>query len=106
MAYSMVLVVLGFATATILSSWAYFRRFSVTRPPIGVFNLRDVVVMIGGIILMPYLYLVLPLWLVASMLAVANLTVLYTLWEPILRTRCAIWPAVLAGVSADAGAPL
>ena len=55
----------------------YFRRYAVTRPPIGVFNLWDIAIMIGGIVLVPYLYLLLPIWLVASLLALAILSVLY-----------------------------
>src|SRR5262245_42477308 len=103
MTYSAALVVLGFAATTSLSSWAYFRRYQLTRPPIGVFNLWDIAVMIGGIILVPYLYLVFPLWLVASLLAFSMLSVLYVLWEPILRAHWAIWLVVLILIGADAG---
>jgi hypothetical protein len=38
-------------------AWLYFRSFRVTRPPIGVFNLRDVLLIIGAVVLIPYLYL-------------------------------------------------
>ena len=58
-------VILLHTAATILLGWGYFRRYAVTRPPIGVFNIWDVMVMMGGIILVPYLYLLLPIWLVA-----------------------------------------
>ena len=44
-----------------LLSWAYFRRYQLSRPPIGVFGLGDVVVMLAAIILIPFLYLALPL---------------------------------------------
>ena len=47
-------------------SWAYFRRYPVARPPIGVFNLRDVVVLLAAIALIPYLYLELPVAVVAA----------------------------------------
>ena len=42
------LLSLIFAVAAILLSWRYFRRYQVTRPPIGVFNLTDIAFMIGG----------------------------------------------------------
>ena len=57
-------VILCHIAAALLLSWVYFRRYTVSRPPIGVFNLWDIAVMIGGIVLVPYLYLVLPIWLV------------------------------------------
>lgn len=90
-------VVLGFAASAVLLGWAYFRRHQVTRPPIGVFNLGDVAVMIGAIVLVPYLYLALPLWLVAGMFASAMLSILYFTAEPVFGSRWAIWLVVLVG---------
>jgi hypothetical protein len=95
------LVVLGLAVAAVLLSWLYFGRFKITRPPIGVFNLTDIFFMSGGIILVPYLYLWLPIWLVAALLVVGTLSVLYFLWEPVLRSRLLVWVASLALVGAD-----
>jgi hypothetical protein len=95
------LVVLGLAVAAVLLSGLYFGRFQITRPPIGVFNLKDIVFMIGGIILVPYLYLVLPIWLVAALLVVSTFSVVYCLWEPVLRPRRLVWTASLALVGAD-----
>ena len=97
------LVILGHTAAAILLGWGYFRRYAITRPPIGVFNLWDITIMIGGIILVPYLYLVLPIWLVASLLALGILSVLYFVWEPILRARWEVWPMVLVLLAADIG---
>jgi hypothetical protein len=34
-------VVTAFALGAVVLAWWYFRRFRVTRPPIGVLNLRD-----------------------------------------------------------------
>ncbi len=59
-------VVVGFAASAVLLGWAYFRRYEITRPPVGVFGLGDVAVMIGAIVLLPYLYLAFPLWLVGG----------------------------------------
>lgn len=104
--YSSVLVVLAFAVAAVALSRLYFRRFLVTRPPIGVFNLTDIAFMIGGIILVPYLYLLLPLWLVAGLLVLGVLSVLYFLWEPVLPGRLLVWPVTLALIGADIWATL
>ncbi|HEY3231365.1 MAG TPA: hypothetical protein VGJ87_19210 [Roseiflexaceae bacterium] len=100
------IVVLSQIAAALLLSWGYFRRYAVTRPPIGVFNLWDIAIMIGGIILVPYLYLILPIWLVAGLLALAILSVLYVVWEPILQARWAIWFVTLALVATDVGTAL
>src|SRR5687768_12059210 len=100
------IVVLSQIAAALLLSWGYFRRFAITRPPIGVFNLWDIAIMIGGIVLVPYLYLLLPSWLVGSLLALAILSVHYFAWEPILAARWAIWLMTLALPAADIGAAL
>lgn len=104
--YPSLLVVFAFTVAAVALSWLYFRRYQVTRPPIGVFNLTDVAFMIGGIILVPYLYLLLPLWLVAGLLVLGVLSVLYFLWEPVLRIRLLVWLATLALIGADIWAAL
>jgi hypothetical protein len=88
-------VILGHSIGAVLLSWAYFRRFQVTRPPIGVLNMSDIALMLGGIVVVPYLYLALPLWLVSVLLGVAILSTLYFTFEPVLRTRTAIWLAAL-----------
>ena len=96
-------VILLHMAAAVLLGWGYFRRYSVSRPPIGVFNLWDIAIMIGGIILVPYLYLILPIWLVASLLALGIVSVLYFVWEPVLRARWAIWLVTLVLLAADIG---
>ncbi len=98
------LVVLGSALATVGASWAYFRRYRVTRPPIGVFNERDLAVMIGGIIAVPYLYLALPVWLVGALLGLSSMSVLALVAEPILRERAARWAFTGGLLAADLGA--
>jgi hypothetical protein len=100
------LVLLGHTAAALLLSWGYFRRYSITRPPIGVCNLWDIAVMIGGIVLVPYLYLALPPWFVGGLLAIGVLSALYFMWEPVLRRRWAIWLATILLAGADLGAVL
>jgi len=94
-------VVLGFTTSVVLLGWAYLRRYEIQRPPIGVFNLGDVAAMIGAIVVFPYLYLALPLWLVVGIFALAISSILYFTVEPVLQTRWAIWLVVLALLGGD-----
>jgi hypothetical protein len=82
-------VVVVFTASAVLLGWVYFRTFQLARPSVGVLNLGDVAFMIGVIILIPYLYLALPLWLVAAIFAMAMLSILYFTGEPVLRTRWA-----------------
>jgi hypothetical protein len=99
-------VILGHAAVALLLSWIYFRRYPIARPPIGVFNLRDVALMISGIVLVPYLYLALPSWLVAGLLALGMASSLYFMCEPVLRSRVVVWLATLTLALADLGAAL
>jgi len=94
-------VVFGFTVSAMLLGWVYFRRYRLTRPPIGVFNLGDVAVMVGAIILVPFLYLALPLWFVAGFLALAMLGILYFTLEPVLQSRWAMWLVSLVLLGAD-----
>jgi hypothetical protein len=93
--------VMGSASSAVLLAWLYFSRYQVARPPLGVINLWDVAILLGAIVVVPFLYLLLPLGLVMGLLAAAYLTVLYTAAEPVLRTRWAIWVTVLALLAVD-----
>jgi hypothetical protein len=101
---TMVLALLGWIGLALGLSWWYFRRYTVTRPTIGVFNLWDIGIMIGGVVLVPFLYLVLPLWVVGGLLTLSTISFLYIAGDPILRTPFAIWPAILLVIGADLGA--
>jgi hypothetical protein len=87
-------------------SWAYFRRYQLARPPIGVMSLGDVAVMIGATVVVPYLYLALPVWLVAGLFALGVLSVLYAMAEPVLRATWANWLLALCLLGADIGTNL
>ena len=43
-------VILAFSIATLLASWAYFRRHAIARPPIGVLGLEDVTALLIGVV--------------------------------------------------------
>jgi hypothetical protein len=96
-------VVLAGTACAMVGGWAYFRRYQINRPPIGVFTLTDLVLMICFLILVPFLYLVLPLWLVAGLLLLMALSVLFFTWEPVVQVRWAIWLAVCTLLAADVG---
>jgi hypothetical protein len=63
-----------------------------------------VAIMLGAIVLVPVLYLVVPLWLVAGLLGLGVLSSIPLTWEPVLSRRWAIWLASLVLVDADVGA--
>src|SRR5262245_18631746 len=94
-------IVLGQASGTVGLGWLSFRRWRVTRPPIGVFNLADVLIMLGGIVLIPLLYLALPIRLLAGLLALGALSALYCALEPILRSRALLWSVVVLAVAGE-----
>jgi hypothetical protein len=96
-----VLVVVSLMLATTAGGWLYFRRIRMNRPPIGVVNLRDALVLVGPLILMPYLYLALPLIAVTSLLAVIVLTALTMTLEPLVANAPILWLGCLALVGAD-----
>lgn len=83
-------VVLAFSYGALVFSWLYFRRYRVVRPPVGVFNLSDITFMVCGIVLVPYLYLALPAWVVVLLLAGGTLSLVYFLWEPISSKRTTV----------------
>jgi hypothetical protein len=96
-----VLVVLGCAAAAVLGGWLAFSRVALPRPPLGVMSLGDVAFMLVAIVLVPYLYLALPLWLVAGLLLLATGSALIPLLTPLLASRAAAWLATLALLGAD-----
>ena len=94
-------VVLAFTASAVLLGWVYFRNYQIARPSVGVLNLGDVAFMIGVIILIPFLYLALPLWVVAAIFAMAMLSILLFVAEPLLRARWANWVVALLLIGAD-----
>jgi hypothetical protein len=94
-------IVLAQAIGTVGLGWLYFRRWRVTRPPIGVFNLADVLIMLGGIVLIPLLYLALPSRLLTGLLALGALSALYFALEPMLRSRALRWSVVVLAAAGE-----
>jgi hypothetical protein len=100
MQLDLVIVFAGGALAAGLG-WRYFRRYAITRPPVGVFNLRDVAILMAAIAVIPYVYLELPLIVVAGVLTVTVTSILYFTLEPVLRRRLAVLCVAVAAVGAD-----
>lgn len=100
------LIVFVHAAAAVSAGWLYFRRYAIQRPPIGVFNLWDVAFMLTGIVLIPYLYLLLPAWLAAGVLGLGALGILYFMLEPVLNVRWLIWLVVIIFLTTNIGAAI
>jgi hypothetical protein len=94
-------IVLGGGALAALLSWCYFRRYAVSRPPVGVFNMPDVAILLTAIVLVPYAYLHLPLGVVVVLLALTVSSVLWFTLEPVLRRRWLVAAAVVCAVAAD-----
>lgn len=99
LSYVMILVLSG---VTILAASWLFRYRQVARPPLGTINLGDVLFMVTGIVLVPYLYLGLPGPLVGGLLALSALSALSVLGEAVLP-RVAAWVMAIGLTGADIG---
>ncbi|MEV0316959.1 hypothetical protein ACIBKX_31990 [Streptomyces sp. NPDC050658] len=95
-----ILVVYGFALVAAFGSWWYFRRQRINRPPFGVVNLGDVTMAMTGLVLIPLLYMALPLAVVVVLLAFLTLGALQVTLEPVIGRRL-LWPVVLTLIAAD-----
>jgi hypothetical protein len=94
-----VLVVTLALIATLAGTVAYFRRYTMDRPPVGRYNLKDIAFMMAVVIALPPLYLRLPAWVVAAILVIVFVTILQFLLAPLLRGRLPLALAVfLVGV--------
>ncbi len=89
------LVVLVLVAITITLSWVYFLEFRINRPALGVFNLYDIIAIMGFVIITPYLYMVVPLWFVAGLIFLSSLALLYFTLENILPSRYMVWTVLL-----------
>jgi hypothetical protein len=106
--WSALLVVASYVAVAMLGGWGFFRRYRVVGPPLGVVNLADVAIMLAFIVVVPYLFLTLPLWAVALVFGVAVLSALYSTLVPMLPLFPMIaWPIGAEGAAhAGSGAVL
>jgi hypothetical protein len=96
-----IVAVTGLASVAVAFAWLYFRRFEVQRPPLGVFNGADVVLLFVMIVALPFLYLALPSWLVGVVFCGLALNLFYFALEPVVRRRAMLWTAALSLIAAD-----
>jgi hypothetical protein len=85
------LVILGFTVICTLAGWAYFGRWQMSRPPIGVMNLYDLVATMVLIVLVPLVYIMLPDWAALALLMLGIFGIFYHVFEPILHRQSVLW---------------
>ena len=85
--------VIGCEAAAIAGSLLFFRRSRVDVPPIGVFGLDDAIAVGIFVAVMPFVYLALPYWLVASLFALGGASLLQLAFAAMLPHRV-VWPLV------------
>ncbi len=78
----------------------YFRNVRLERPAIGVFNGRDVSVLLVFILILPLLYLILPPIALTVMLTLTFTGALYLALRPLMRPRY-LWPLVVFLLGGD-----
>ena len=69
----------------------YFRHVRLERPPLGVFNPRDIAVLLFFILALPFLYLILPTVALTGFLVLTFVSALYFALRPFLQARY-LWP--------------
>ena len=104
MSHSALYVVLANALGAVLIGWLYFRRCSMPRPPIGTVGPGDVGVLLGAVVVVPFIYLALPQWLVGAALGLTVLGMLSLALEPIVASTHLSWLLAAVLVGADIGA--
>jgi hypothetical protein len=78
----------------------YFRRVRLERPAIGVFNARDVIIVGFFVLILPFLYVLLPLPVVTGLLILTFVGASYLTLSPLLPARI-MWPAIVGFIAAD-----
>src|SRR5688572_21760006 len=102
--FSTNLAILLNVVASLGLSQIYFLHVEIKRAPIGVMNLWDVTFMMVSILIIPYLYLLLPFWTVSAILGLETAAFIYFVFEPIVRAKTALWLLALVPTLADIAA--
>jgi hypothetical protein len=88
------------ALAASLGALFYLRRVRLERPAIGKFNGRDITILFTFLVLLPHLYLVLPQWVLRSVLVVSFTAALAIGFRPVLNPT-ALWLGIGVLIGAD-----
>ncbi|MFE0636780.1 hypothetical protein ACFW2Z_16880 [Streptomyces sp. NPDC058866] len=94
-------VTAALALAVVTGAIAYFRSVRTARPPVGVFNGRDIFMMMGFVLALPYVYLALPGGVLPCVLALVFAGGLSVGYQPIIgngRLRWALIVLLIASV--------
>ncbi|MFJ1563749.1 hypothetical protein [Streptomyces erythrochromogenes] len=94
-------VTAALALAVVGGTIAYFRAVRTARPPVGVFNGRDIFMMMGFVLALPYVYLALPGIVLPVVLALVFAGGLSVGYQPLVgngRLRWALITALIASV--------
>lgn len=98
--------VLALTVLALLLAWVYFRRLRIPRPPLGIFGLWDVAVLLVGIVLMPYLYLLVPVAFASALLGLGMLSVLALASEPLVPHGRVRWMCLIGLLATDVWASI
>ncbi|KJK53564.1 hypothetical protein [Streptomyces sp. NRRL F-4428] len=94
-------VTAALALAVVAGTIAYFRAVRTARPPVGVFNGRDIFLMMGFVLALPYVYLALPGAVLPVVLALVFAGGLSVGYQPLVgdgRVRWALIAVLIASV--------
>ena len=97
--FQTVIVVLGALLAT-GCALLYFQRVHLERPAIGVFNARDIVIIIFFVLTLPFLYILLPSVVLIVILSLTFIIALSIGLSPLLRRRY-VWTLIPVLLLAD-----
>lgn len=97
--FQMAVVLFG-ALATTTCALLYFRRVRLERPSVGVFNPRDIAILLFFITALPLLYLILPSIALTGILVITFVSALYLALRPFLRPLY-LWPLIALLIIAD-----
>ncbi|MGK5552109.1 hypothetical protein ACSNOI_10885 [Actinomadura kijaniata] len=94
-------VTLFYALAVPAGAVLYFRKARVDRPPVGTFNGRDIVVMMGFVLALPFVYLALPGAALPTVLALVFAGGLTVGYQPVVGRTPVRWALIVALLAAD-----
>ena len=77
-------VILTGVTLVSVGALVYFRWVRMERPPVGTFNGRDIVILLAFIVTLPFLYALLPNWLITCLLVITFASSLFIGYRPLL----------------------
>ncbi|MFE3204708.1 hypothetical protein [Embleya sp. NPDC059237] len=96
-----VAVTLAIALGVSVASVGFFRRVTLPRPAVGVFNGNDMIIMMGFVIALPFFYLALPDWLLPFVLGLTLAGGLSVAYGTVVRRGSLRWALIACLMAAD-----